>query len=544
MFNKHSKFKQMKISWKLMLTTLIGLFMIGLSYAQTEQVAEERANAQTETEMVSTEADGESTEADGESTEATVEMETTPAMEEESSSEGEELTAETATEEHAGHGKHGHEGMKTLDLIALLVLLAALFTFINIHYIKLPGTIGLMLQALVLSLIIVGIGFFVPSLREGAENIMRNVDFTEVLLNIMLSFLLYAGALHVDIDKLKEEAASVFILAIFGTLISTFLIGTSIYYFLGLFDLPMDIEYIHCLLLGALISPTDPIAVLAILKTTNISKNLQIKIEGESLFNDGIGVVVFITILTIATGGAGHGGGGEEITAGSVAFLFGKEVFGGLLLGAAFGALGYWLLVVIDNAHEELEVLTTLALVLVGTQIAVHLHISAPLAMVVMGLIIGRGNASHDELDENGEEIEGIAGEYVMKFWHLVDEAMNAILFILIGLEMLIIIEESSSDFFQIGVIGIFIILAGRFIGVALPVTILDFFKRSAKGTIPILTWGGLRGGISIALALSLSGEQIGTDVKYLIVTITYCVVVFSILVQGLTIEKLVKKYL
>jgi CPA1 family monovalent cation:H+ antiporter len=429
--------------------------------------------------------------------------------------------------------------MDVLDLIALLVFLAAVFTFINIHYIKLPGTIGLMMQALVMSLIIVGIGFVFPPIRQLAESIMLEFDFSTVLLNIMLSFLLYAGALHVDIDKLKEEALSVFVLAIIGTLLSTFIIGTSIYYFLGLFDLPIHVQYIYCLLFGALISPTDPIAVLAILKTTNISKNLQIKIEGESLFNDGIGVVVFLTILAIATGGSAHGaGGGEEITTGSVLLLFGKEVIGGILLGAAFGALGYWLLVIIDNAHEELEVLTTLSLVLVGTQIAVHLHISAPLAMVVMGLIIGRGNSTH------GEGEEGIAGEYVMKFWHLVDEAMNAILFILIGLEMLIIAKELNPAFLTVGVAGILIILGGRFIGVSVPVFFLDLVKRSDKGTIPILTWGGLRGGISIALALSLDGHAVGHDVKNLIVTMTYCVVVFSILVQGLTIQKLVTMYL
>jgi CPA1 family monovalent cation:H+ antiporter len=526
----------MKGNWKFLFMSIIGLFMIGLSYGQTnddqaaidEQVTNLEQNVETSKQVMS-------------------ELEQEETVEDVITAEPIGEHSKEAVEEE-GHTSHGHEGMNTLDLIALLVLLAALFTFINIHYIKLPGTIGLMLQALFLSLAIVGAGFIFPSIREGAENIMRNVDFTEVLLNIMLSFLLYAGALHVDIDKLKEESASVVVLAIFGTLMSTFLIATAIYYFLGLFELGFEIEYIHCLLLGALISPTDPIAVLAILKTTNISKNLQIKIEGESLFNDGIGVVVFITILAIASGGSSHGGG-EEVTAGSVAFLFGKEVFGGLLLGGVFGAFGYWLLVVIDNAHEELEVLTTLALVLVGTQIAVHLHISAPLAMVVMGLIVGRGNSTAGQLDENGVEIEGIAGEYVMKFWHLVDEAMNAILFILIGLEMLIIIEESTGAFLQIGVISIFIILAGRFLGVAIPVTILDFFKRSATGTIPILTWGGLRGGISIALALSLSnadlgGEVDGKQIKYLIVTITYCVVVFSILVQGMTIEKLVKKYL
>lgn len=430
--------------------------------------------------------------------------------------------------------------MDVLDLLALLVFLAAVFTFINIHYIKLPGTIGLMMQALVMSLIIVGIGFIYPPARDLAESIMLEFDFSKVLLNIMLSFLLYAGSLHVDIDKLKEESLSVFVLAIIGTLISTFAIGGAIYYFLGLFDLPVQVEFIYCLLFGALISPTDPIAVLAILKTTNISKNLQIKIEGESLFNDGIGVVIFLTILAIATGGSSHGGGhgAEEISAASVMLLFGKEVIGGVLLGAAFGAMGYWLLVLIDNAHEELEVLTTLSLVLVGTQLAVHLHISAPLAMVVMGLIIGRGNSTHEE------GAEGIAGEYVMKFWHLVDEAMNAILFILIGLEMLIIAKELNPAFLTVGIVGIFIILSGRFIGVAVPVFILDLIKKSDRGTIPILTWGGLRGGISIALALSLDGHLIGHDVKNLIVTMTYCVVVFSILVQGLTIQKLVTRYL
>lgn len=424
--------------------------------------------------------------------------------------------------------------MGALDIIAILVTLAAIFTFVNIHYIKLPGTIGLMMQALVFSLLIVAVGLIIPPIREAAMSVMSGVDFSEVLLNIMLSFLLYAGALHVDIDKLKEESASVFFLAFFGTLISTFLIGTGLYYLITAFGLSFEIAYIHCLLLGALISPTDPIAVLAILKSTSISKNLQIKIEGESLFNDGIGVVVFLTIVAIATGGGGHL---EEITPTTIALLFGKEVFGGILLGALFGAFGYWILVVIDNAHEELEVLTTLSLVLAGTQLAVHFHISAPLAMVVMGLIIGRGNSAVEE----GEE--GIAGEYVMKFWHLVDEAMNAILFILIGLEMLIITEKSEPIFYLIGVVSILVVLAGRLFGVSIPVILIGFFQKAEKGTIPILTWGGLKGGISIALALSLEGKLPG-DIFNLLITITYCVVVFSILVQGLTIKKVVKKYI
>ena len=260
-------------------------------------------------------------------------------------------------------------GMSVLDLIALLVFLAAVFTFINIHYIKLPATIGLMLLALAMSISVVAIGIFYPPLREGAEAIMKNFDFTDVLLNIMLNFLLFAGALHVDFQKIKEEAAPVLILATVGTLISTFLVATSIYYVIGLLDIGFEIQYIHCLLFGALISPTDPIAVLAILKTTNISKNLSIKIEGESLFNDGIGVVVFLTILAVAQASSG---GGEAPDAMAVLGLFGQEVFGGVLMGLALGFFGYYILEVIDNEHMELEVLTTLSLVLIGGQVAQH----------------------------------------------------------------------------------------------------------------------------------------------------------------------------
>lgn len=418
--------------------------------------------------------------------------------------------------------------MNVLDLIALLVFLAAIFTFINIHYLKLPATIGLMILALAMSVTIVGAGYVWADLRIGAENIMRDFDFSEVLLNVMLSFLLFAGALHTDLNKLKEEAWPVLILATVGTLVSTFLVGTSIYYLLQVLDIGFSVEYIYCLLFGALISPTDPIAVLAILKKTNISKNLSIKIEGESLFNDGIGVVVFLTILAIATGGAGHGAE-EGVSAGSVAILFGQEVLGGVIMGLALGFFGYWILDLIDNAHMELEVLTTLALVLGGTQIAVHTHISAPLAMVVMGLIIGRGN-SHDP----GEK-EGIAGEYVMKFWELVDESLNAILFILIGLEMLII--PFKLPYLIAGVSAILLVLCCRFVGVGIPISIMRLFRKFEKGTIAILTWGGLRGGISVALALSLP-DSLG-ETKELFVAITYSVVVFSILVQGMTIEKL-----
>lgn len=424
-------------------------------------------------------------------------------------------------------------GMSVLDLIALLVFLAAVFTFINIHYIKLPATIGLMLLALAMSISVVAIGIFYPPLREGAEAIMKNFDFTDVLLNIMLNFLLFAGALHVDFQKIKEEAAPVLILATVGTLISTFLVATSIYYVIGLLDIGFEIQYIHCLLFGALISPTDPIAVLAILKTTNISKNLSIKIEGESLFNDGIGVVVFLTILAVAQASSG---GGEAPDAMAVLGLFGQEVFGGVLMGLALGFFGYYILEVIDNEHMELEVLTTLSLVLIGGQVAVALHLSGPLCMVVMGLVIGQGNS--EDIAE-----EGIAGDYVLKFWELVDEALNAILFILIGLQILIIAFELN--YLYAGLIAILITLLCRFVGIGIPLIIMGFFRKMEKGTIPILTWGGLRGGLSVALALSLHNQlgEGGNQIADFITAITYVVALFSILIQGLTIEKLVKSY-
>jgi len=424
-------------------------------------------------------------------------------------------------------------GMDVLDLIALLVFLAAVFTFINIHYIRLPQTIGLMLLAIAMSVSLVGIGMFYKPLMDGARSIMMNFDFTEVLLNIMLNFLLFAGALHVDFQKIKEEAAPVLILATFGTLISTFLVGTVIFYVLQMLNIGFEVEFIHCLLFGALISPTDPIAVLAILKTTNISKNLSIKIEGESLFNDGIGVVVFLTILSIAQAS----GGGEAPDTMAVLGLFGQEVFGGVLMGLALGFFGYYILEIIDNEHMELEVLTTLALVLVGGQIASAFHLSGPLCMVVMGLVVGQGNSE----DTEGE---GIAGEYVLKFWELVDEAMNAILFILIGLQILVIAFELS--YLYAGLIAIVVTLICRFVGIGIPLVIMGFFRKMEKGTIPILTWGGLRGGLSVALALSLHNQLPGEDgnrIADLLTAITYVVALFSILVQGLTIEKLVKKY-
>ncbi|MEQ9232077.1 MAG: cation:proton antiporter, partial [Cyclobacteriaceae bacterium] len=270
------------------------------------------------------------------------------------------------------------------------------------------------------------------------------------------------------------------------------------------------------------------------------AKKLEIKIAGESLFNDGVGVVVFLTILQIAMAQNGvtgvHGGhGGGDVSVGDVALLFGREVFGGILLGSLFGYLGFKLLNFIDNDHVELEVLVTLTLVMVGGRIAEMTHVSGPLGMVVMGLFIG--NQGRDE------SLANATGEYVYKFWHLLDEALNAILFILVGLEILVIVENFTMDSLIMGGIGILIVLTARFLGVSIPIGIMSFFRKFEPGTIKILTWGGLRGGISVALALSLQDfEWISEAVRQTILFTTYSVVVFSILVQGLTIGSLLKK--
>ncbi|MEM7551092.1 MAG: sodium:proton antiporter [Bacteroidota bacterium] len=424
--------------------------------------------------------------------------------------------------------------MSALDLITLLVVLAAAFTYLNIHFLKLPSTIGLMILAMTMSVTIIIAGYFIPELQQAAIDIMTKFEFTEVLLNVMLSFLLFAGALEVDLKTLREEKWTILLLATAGVLISTFIVGSLMYYVFSLMELP--VEFIICLLFGALISPTDPIAVLSLVKKLGVSKNMEIKIAGESLFNDGIGVVVFLTIFGIAFPElSGHGGGHDEgINPLSVLTLFLVEVGGGLSLGLALGWVGFQLLKIISNDHVELEVLITLSLVMAGTKTAELIHVSGPLAMVVMGLFLSQKGSVQKE--------EKVTGEYVYKFWHLVDEALNAILFILIGLEMIYISTKFRVDYFTVGMIGIGVVLLGRLIGVWLPIMFLSIKRKFEKFTISILTWGGLRGGISVALALSLPEYEVnGYDVTGLIIALTYSVVVFSILVQGLTIGKLVK---
>lgn len=409
--------------------------------------------------------------------------------------------------------------MDAINIITVLIVLASLFTFINIHYIKLPSTIGLMILAMALSVTIVVGGYFWPELNEGAYNIMKTYDFSEILLDIMLNFLLFAGALSINLKKLREYRIPVFVLTVTGVLISTFIVGFLTYHLLQWLGLNLD--FIYCLVFGALISPTDPIAVLAIMSKMNVSENLEIKISGESLFNDGVGVVIFLTILGVASAGV------ESVTVGSVLFLFGSEVLGGLVLGSVLGYSGFILLKAVDNKHTELEVLITLSLVMLGATISDFFHFSGPLASVVTGLFIGNKGRS--------EELSGIAGDYVFKFWHLLDEALNAILFILIGLQMIIV--PFKPMYFVAGLIVIFIALFARWVSVGIPVALMSLHKKFEKHTVTLLTWGGLKGGISVALALYLPDFE-GKD---LVVAITYSVVVFSIIVQGLTIAPLLK---
>ncbi len=409
--------------------------------------------------------------------------------------------------------------MDTFNIIALLTVLAAAFGYINIRFYKLPTTIGLMAISLVMSILILVINFFVPGVLSGAKELMSSIDLTEVILDIMLSFLLFAGALHTDYEKLKRYMGPILTLASIGVVISAFLVASASYWVLGWFDIQID--FLYLLLFGVLISPTDPIAVLSILKEAKVPKKLEIKIAGESLFNDGVAVVVFLVLLSLAKDT-------DSVTALDVVQLFGVEVFGGLLFGLAMGYAAYHLMKSITN--YEVEVLITLALVMATHVVAVYLHLSAPLAVVVAGLLIG----NHAREKAMGGQTE----LYVDKFWELVDLLLNAILFVLIGLELLLV--EYHSNWLIAGVILIPLVVLARFAAVWPAVQLFNRKLELLPGTASILTWGGLRGGISIALALSLP-EEMGRE---LILSLTYTIVIFSILVQGLTIKKVVQKQL
>jgi len=409
--------------------------------------------------------------------------------------------------------------MDIFGLITILIVISAAFAYFNQRFLKLPYTIGLMVISIIFSIGVSMIGWFNNDAILHLERMVRSIDFNKVLLDVMLSFLLFAGALHTNFDQLKVQRWPILIFATFGVLISTFLIGGVMFYILNAMGL--GISFINCLLFGGLISPTDPIAVLGILKKAKVPKKLETKIVGESLFNDGVGVVVFLTIFAIAEVGI------ENITMGEIGFLLLEEVAGGIVLGLGLGYLTYSLLKSIDD--YAVEVLITLAVVMGGYALAAKFHFSGPLAVVVAGLIVG-----HDTVREKG--MSETTELYVDKFWEIIDSILNALLFVLIGLEILIL--SINQNYIIAGIIGIAVALICRFVALSIPIKIFEKKLAFVANTNLIMTWGGLRGGISIALALSLADEMN----RDLILTMTYIIVIFSIIVQGLTIGKLVNK--
>ncbi len=404
-------------------------------------------------------------------------------------------------------------------IATILIVISAIFGYINVKFLELPNTIGLMLITIVFTLAVLIISYFDTTLLDKERELIGSIDFGKLLLDVMLSFLLFAGALHTNFQQLKIQRKPILAFATLGTFISTFLVGIFVFY--GLKVINLDTEFIYCLLFGALISPTDPIAVLGILKKVGAPKKLETKIVGESLFNDGVGVVIFITIYGIASKGM------EHFSLAHTGLEFIKEVGGGLVLGGILGYITYILLKSIND--YDTEVIITIAAVMGGTLLAQKLHISAPLAMVVAGLVVGNDTVRQSSMSE-------VTEQYVDKFWELIDVLLNTILFVMIGMELLMLTFEK--EYFLAGILAIPAILFARYLSLLLPI---KFYKKKldfVKNTNALMTWGGLRGGISIALALSLTDAMH----KDLFLVMTYTVVVFSIIGQGLTVGKLIKK--
>lgn len=414
--------------------------------------------------------------------------------------------------------------MGLFEIIAILITLSALFAWINYRFLKLPITIGLMVVALLFSLSLVAVGSVAPWVRNQAEALISSVDFDETLMHGMLGFLLFAGALHVDLSELANKKWVIGSLATIGVITSTAIVGGLVWLLFGLFG--VEAELIWCLVFGALISPTDPVAVMGILKHAGAPKSLEIKIAGESLFNDGVGVVIFLGLLQIATGEHGF-----DVP--HLAMLFVEEAIGGAVFGLVLGYIAYRMMRTVED--YQVEVLISLALVAGGYALAMAIHVSGPIAMVVAGLLIGNRGRLLAMSDTTREHLDS--------FWMLTDEILNAVLFVLIGLEILVL--TFTSQYLVVGALAIPAVLLARLIAVALPMSLLRMGgERFTRGALPALTWGGLRGGISVALALSLPVAVRGVPVaeREPILAITYVVVVFSIIVQGLTIGPLVKR--
>jgi CPA1 family monovalent cation:H+ antiporter len=402
---------------------------------------------------------------------------------------------------------------------SVLIVLSAFFSYINARFLKLPSSIGVMIIALMVSMGLIATDSIFPHTFAKVTHLIAGIDLTEILMGAMLNFLLFAGAIHIRLEDLKEQRAPVVIFSTVSVVISTFVIGYLMYLILGWVNLP--IPFIQCLVFGALISPTDPIAVLGILKQAGVPKSLETKIAGESLFNDGMAVVVFIIMLALARG--------EEVNTSfaGITVLFVKEALGGIFLGLVLGFIGSRM--IYNVSGYNVQVLITLAIVMGGHLIAQSMHMSGPLAMVAAGLMVGNYGTQL-------KRITAIERDYINKFWELIDEILNSLLFLIIGFELLLI--NDMKQYTVIGLITILIVLLARFLSIWIPVKIIPFRQPFGRKSLVILVWGGLRGGVSIALALSID-PHLNKD---LILTLTYFVVLFSIIVQGLTVGKLVSK--
>ena len=416
--------------------------------------------------------------------------------------------------------------MDLFDLVAILITISAAFSYLNHRLIRLPTTIGLMVLTLMLSAVMVAVGQFRPDFSQWVTELVKDAHFDETLMEGMLGVLLFAGALHVNLEDLAKQKWVITILATVGVLTSTFLVGGLTY--LAVQPLGIELPFMICLLFGALISPTDPIAVLGILKTLGAPKPLETKITGESLFNDGVGVVVFLAIVGLAGLDAHH----DHMTASSIAWLFVKEAMGGALWGFGVGLVGYWMLKSVDD--YKVEVLVSLGLVLGGYGAAMSMHLSGPIAMVVAGLLIGNHGRRLAMSEQTRKRLDS--------FWELIDEILNAVLFVLIGLEVMELTFERR--FILAGLVVIPVTLIARFIAVGAPISVMRLRRQFTPHAVKVMTWGGLRGGISVALALTLStslGKSQPEQYQALLM-MTYVVVCFSIIIGGLTVGPLLKR--
>lgn len=411
--------------------------------------------------------------------------------------------------------------MTVFQTTAVLLVLAAAFSYVNHRFLRLPTAIGLMGLALASSVALLAAGAAGFRFAADAVAVVSAIDFDEALMHGMLGLLLFAGALHVDLTELREQRGLVLGLATVGVLVSTVVIGVGLWG-VGQLGVGGPLSLLDCLVFGALVSPTDPIAVLGVMKTVGVPRAIEVTVTGESLLNDGVGVVVFVAVVGLAYG-SGHGGGFDPV---DLVGLLVREAGGGALFGLATGWVTFRLLRSIDD--YKVEVLLTLALVVGGYALAEALHVSAAIAAVAAGLLIGNRGRE--------EAMSDLTRRHLDAFWELIDEMLNAVLFLLMGLQILVLDVGPSHVLLAIAAIGV--VLAGRFVSVAIPVTLVRRFRPVAPYMIRVLTWGGLRGGISIALALSL---PLGPSRDTLLAT-TYGVVVFSILVQGLTIAPALRR--